>query len=165
MKRVFFTLIALALAVGLSHAALGATISTPGARSPEVQTNAAPTAKTATTIRIRIRNKVLTARVIDSRTARDFVSLLPLTLRMDDLFGREKTSPLPRALANGGKRTHTVAAGDIVYWSPGPDVAIIYRHASPGIPDPGDIVLAKISSEVKAFDGPGSVRVRIERAR
>jgi hypothetical protein len=44
-------------------------------------------------------------------------------------------------------------------------VAIIYRHAGPGIPDPGDIVLATISSGMKAFDVPGSVRVRIERAR
>jgi hypothetical protein len=163
MKRVFFTLIALALAAGLSHVALGANISTTVARSREVQTNASPQAKAATTIRVRVRNKVLTARVIDSRTVRDFVSLLPLTLTMDDLFGREKAGPLPRALANGGKRTHTVAAGDIVYWSPGPDVAILYRRE--GIPDPGDVVLAKISSGVKAFAVPGSVRVRIERAR
>jgi len=165
MKRVFFPLIALALAAGLSHVALGANINTTVVRSPEVQANAAPKAKAATTIWVILRNRVLTARLIDSRTARDFVSLLPLTLTMDDLFGREKAGPLPRALANGGKRTHTVAAGDIVYWSPGPDVAIIYRHAGPSIPDPGDVVLAKISSGVKALDVPGSVRVRIERAR
>ena len=165
MKRVYFILIALALAAGLSYVALGANISTTVARSPGVQTNASPQAKAATTIRVRVGNEVLTARVIDSRTARDFVSLLPLTLTMHDLFGREKASPLPRTLASGGKQTHTVAAGDIVYWSPGPDVAIIYRHAGPGIPDPGDIVLATISSGMKAFDVPGSVRVRIERAR
>jgi hypothetical protein len=111
--RVYFILIALALAAGLSYVALGANISTTVARSPGVQTNASPQAKAA----------------------------------------------------SGGKQTHTVAAGDIVYWSPGPDVAIIYRHAGPGIPDPGDIVLATISSGMKAFDVPGSVRVRIERAR
>jgi hypothetical protein len=32
-------------------------------------------------------------------------------------------------------------------------------------PDPGDVGLATISSGMKAFDVPGSVRVRIERAR
>lgn len=82
---------------------------------------------------------------------------------MDELFGREKGGPLPRALANGGTPTDTVAAGDIVYWSPGPDVAVIYWPER--IPAPGDAVLAKIRSGVTAFAGPGSVRVRIERVR
>jgi hypothetical protein len=41
-------------------------------------------------IRLRIENRVLTATLIDSTTARDFISLLPLTLTMDDLFRREK---------------------------------------------------------------------------
>jgi Cyclophilin-like family len=47
---------------------------------------------------------------------------------MNDLFGREKFGHLPRAISESGERTHTYEVGQIVYWSPGPDVAIFYRN-------------------------------------
>src|SRR6059036_1187275 len=61
----------------------------------------------------------ITATLIESETTRDFVSLLPLTLTMNDLFGREKFGHLPRAISTDGKRTHTYEVGDVAYWSPG----------------------------------------------
>ena len=79
-------------------------------------------------ITLKTENKVVTATLIDSETAQDFISLLPLTLTMSDLFGREKFGHLPRAISDGGKRTRTYEIGDVVYWSPGPDVAMFYRH-------------------------------------
>src|SRR5437899_7364487 len=80
-------------------------------------------------IRLTLDNgKAITATLIDSETTRDFVSLLPLTLTMNDLFGREKFFHLPRAISEGGKRTRTYEVGDVIYWSPGPDVAVYYRH-------------------------------------
>jgi hypothetical protein len=39
-------------------------------------------------ILLEIGNEVLTLAVTDSETAKDFVSLLPLTLTMNDLFRR-----------------------------------------------------------------------------
>ena len=39
---------------------------------------------------VKVGDKALTATLIDSKTAKDLVSLLPLTLTMNDLFGREK---------------------------------------------------------------------------
>ena len=65
---------------------------------------------------------------------------------MNDLFGREKFGHLPRAISEGGKRTRTYEVGDVIYWSPGPDVAMFYRHDGQSIPSPGIIVLAKIES-------------------
>jgi len=57
-------------------------------------------------IRLTLDNsKAITATLIDSETTRDFVSLLPLTLTMNDLFGLEKFGHLPRAISEGGKRT------------------------------------------------------------
>lgn len=50
----------------------------------------------------------------------------------------------------------------MIYWSPGPDVAIYYRHDGEAIPSPGIIVIAKIDSGVEALSVPGSVRVTIE---
>ena len=113
-------------------------------------------------IRITLNGKAITATLIDSETTRDFISLLPLTLTMNDLFGREKFGHLPRAISEGGKRTRTYEVGDVICWSPGPDVAVFYRHDGPSIPSPGIIVMGKIDSGVEALNVPGSVKVTIE---
>jgi len=113
-------------------------------------------------IRLKVGDQAMTATLIDSETTRDFVSLLPLTFTMDDLFGREKFAHLPRAISEGGKRTRTYQVGDVIYWSPGPDVAIYYRHDGSSIPSPGIIVMGKIDSGIEALNVPGSVKVTIE---
>src|SRR5947209_19379863 len=114
-------------------------------------------------IRLTLDNgKAITATLIDSETTRDFVSLLPLTLTMNDLFGREKFGHLPRSISEGGKRTRTYEVGQVIYWSPGPDVAIFYRHGGQSIPSPGIIVIGKIDSGIDVLNVPGSVKVTID---
>ncbi|MCL4488977.1 MAG: cyclophilin-like fold protein [Chloroflexi bacterium] len=113
-------------------------------------------------IRLKVEDTVMTATLIDSKTTRAFVALLPLTLTMNDLFRREKYGHLPRAISNEGERTHTFQVGEIAYWSPGPDVAIFYRHDGPEIPDPGIIVIGQIDSGVETLNGAGSIQVTIE---
>jgi len=137
---------------------LAAILGPTASRADNTTTNQTPAMK----IRLRIDNKVLTAALADNKTARDFVSLLPLTLTMNDLFGREKFGHLPRAISEEGKRTHTYEIGEIAYWSPGPDVAIYYRNDGEKIPDPGIIVIGKIDSGVEALNVPGSAKVTIE---
>src|SRR5437867_12247255 len=107
---------------------------------------------------VKVGDKALTATLIDSKTAKDLVSLLPLTLTMNDLFGREKFGHLPRPISTDGKRTHTYEVGDIAYWSAGPDVSIYYRHDDEKIPAPGIILIGKIDSGVETLDLRGSVR-------
>src|SRR5437016_4444842 len=58
-------------------------------------------------INIRVSGKTVTATVLDNPTARDFVSLLPLNLSMNDLFGREKFGHLQKALSEKGPRMNT----------------------------------------------------------
>jgi len=113
-------------------------------------------------IRLTTKSKVLTATLIDNETTRDFVSLLPLTLTMNDLFGREKFAHLPRAISEKGKRKHAYEIGEVIYWSPGPDVAIYYKQDGATIPNPGTIVIGKIDSGVEVLNVPGSVKVKIE---
>jgi hypothetical protein len=113
-------------------------------------------------INITINGKAMTATLIDSATARDFVSLLPLTLTMNDLFSREKFAHLPRALAEGGERVRTYEVGDVIYWSPGPDVALFYRHDGQAVPSPGIIVLGKIEGGVEALRVSGPMTVTME---
>ena len=152
--------VAVALALGLTAWRAAEGMSATAASAKTSATTAA-----STKIRLRVAGRTLTATVVDSRTARDFLSLLPLTVRMSDLSGREKFTGLPRALASGGRRTHRYTYGAIVYWSPGPDVAVMYRRSGPAIPDPGDVVLARLDSGARAFNVPGTVRVRFERLR
>src|SRR5207253_10135361 len=116
-------------------------------------------------IRIGISGKTLVANVADNETARDFISLLPLKLSMNDLFGREKYSDLPKALSENGARRNRYEVGDIAYWSPDHQFAVYYRQDGDSIPSPGVIRIAKINAGAEAFNVPGSVKVTIELAK
>jgi hypothetical protein len=95
-------------------------------------------------IRLKVNGKSLEVMLRESETTRDFVSLLPLTLTLLDLFGREKFGHLPRVISDFGEQTHSYQVGEVVYWSPGPDIAVFYRHDGQSIPTPGLIVIGKI---------------------
>ena len=116
-------------------------------------------------IKIAISGKTLVADVADNETARDFISLLPLKLSMNDLFGREKYSDLPKALSENGARRNRYEVGDIAYWSPDHQFAVYYRQDGESIPSPGVIPIAKINAGAEAFNVPGSVKVTIELAK
>jgi hypothetical protein len=102
---------------------------------------------------------------MDTPTAKDFASLLPLSMSMKDPFGREKFGHLQKALSEKGPRTNTYEIGDIAYWSPAHDLAIYYQHDGESIPSPGVIPIAKINSDMELFNVPGSVKVTMEIAR
>ena len=111
-------------------------------------------------IRLKVGDKVLTATLIDSKTARDFVSLLPLTLTLKDYAGTEKVSDLPKRLSTEGAPSGSdPSVGDITYYAPWGNLAIFYRdfgYAS------GLVILGKIEGGIEAFQVPGSVKVTIE---
>ena len=79
-------------------------------------------------INIKVGGKLLTATLADNTTARDFVSVLPLNVSMNDLFGREKYGDLPKALSESGPRMSTYQVGDVAYWSPDHQFAVYYHH-------------------------------------
>jgi hypothetical protein len=112
-------------------------------------------------IRISIADKVVIATVADNATARDFVSVLPLSVSMKDLFGREKYGDLPKALSENGPRKNTYEVGEIAYWSPSHQFAVYYHQDGESIPLPGVIPIAKIDAGVEAFNVPGSVKVTV----
>jgi hypothetical protein len=112
-------------------------------------------------IRISIADKVVIATVADNATARDFVSVLPLSVSMKDLFGREKYGDLPKALSESGPKKNTYEVGDIAYWSPDHQLAVYYRQDGESIPSPGIIPIARIGVGTEAFNVQGSVKVTI----
>jgi hypothetical protein len=154
--------LAFAFAMAFIHAGCGVDNSTANTALPNSPTDPFPVKPQSMKIRLKVEDKLMTATLIDSKTTRDFVSLLPLTLTMNDLFRREKFAHLPCLISEEGKRTHTYEVGQVVYWSPGPDVAIFYRNDGEKIPNPGIIVIGKIDSDVTALDVAGSVKVTIE---
>lgn len=161
MRRVLF--LAFAFATALNDTVHGADNSPTSSAAPEQPVETSSQQADTVKIRLTVNGKAVTATLIDSETTRDFISLLPLTLTMNDLFRREKFAHLPRAISKEGKRMQTYEVGDIAYWSPGPDVAIFYRHDGQRIPNPGIIIMGKLDSGTEALGVPGSVLVRFER--
>lgn len=111
-------------------------------------------------IRIILEETELTATLVEGQTTQDFISLLPLTLTLEDYAGTEKVSSLPRRLTTEGTPAGSdPSIGDITYYAPWGNLAIFYRdfgYAS------GLVILGKLEGSVEVLDVPGSVRVRIE---
>ena len=155
-------ILVVALAISLTYSACRADKRMPSSASSKMPTERSTQQANSMKINIKVGDKIVTATLIDNPTTRDFISLLPLTLTMNDLFGREKFARLPRTISEEGERTKTYEVGDIIYWSPGPDVAIYYRRDGQAIPDPGIITIGKIDAGVEAFNVPGSINVAVE---
>ena len=111
-------------------------------------------------ISIRVQDKVITATLTDNATSRDFVSLLPMSLTLEDYAATEKVSDLPRKLSTeGAPAGSTPSVGDIAYYAPWGNLAMFYkdfRYSS------GLIKLGKIDSGIEALNYPGSANVTIE---
>jgi hypothetical protein len=114
-------------------------------------------------IRIRMGGQSVTATLNDSEAARDFLAMLPLSIRMRDHLRREKTGPVPRPLSERTGGSPSYEAGDLGYWRPGGNFVIFYRHDGLTIPSPGIVLLGKVESSVAIFDVPGTVTVTVER--
>ncbi len=153
-------LFALAIAICFSQPACGASSSGfrdgPANLPNEVSNEHVENMK----IRIKFEDKVLTATLRDNKTARDFVSQLPLTLTLEDYASTEKISDLPKRLsAEGAPSGSDPSVGDIAFYAPWGNLAIFYRDAKYAN---GLIILGKIDSDAAAFNVPGSLKVTIE---
>jgi hypothetical protein len=153
-------ILVLALLMSLSNSACRAdnsmTISTPSKIPNEISTERANSMK----INIKVGDKVVTATLIDSKTSRDFISLLPLTLTLEDHANTEKISNLPRRLSTEDAPPGSdPAIGDIAYYAPWGNLAMYYNDF--GYSN-GLIILGKIDGDIEALNVPGSVEVTIE---
>ena len=110
-------------------------------------------------IRLRIDASEATARLYDNATARDFASLLPVTITLHDLGGREKAGPLPRELADSRGQS-SYRTGQLGYWAPTNDLAIYYRDDGFTIPDPGIVMIGEIDTGLDAItDADGTLTI------
>ncbi len=152
-------LLALAWAMALNPAAHGADNGAAGARakpSTELLSQGTNTMK----IRLTIDGKAMTATLIDNATARDFLTLLPITLTVEDYAATEKISYLPRKLSTAGAPAGSdPSVGDIAYYAPWGNLAIFYKDFGYSR---GLIQLGQIDSGIEALNSPGPLKVTIE---
>lgn len=79
-------------------------------------------------IQLTMGNIHLTATLVDTEVSREFFSMLPLTLTMEDYSKTEKISYLPRKLpVDTAPAGYDPSVGDITYYAPWGNMAIFYR--------------------------------------
>jgi len=117
---------------------------------------------TTVKIRLTVDGKAIEATLLGNATAQDFVSLMPMTLTLEDYASTEKISYLPRKLSTtGAPRGMDPAVGDIAYYAPWGNLAIFYKDAAYA---DGLVKLGRLDSGVEALGARGSLKVTIEAA-
>ena len=112
-------------------------------------------------IRMEVDGTRVTATLDDNATSRDFISLLPLTLTLEDYNGTEKISNLPKKLSTKDAPAGIDSSvGDITYYAPWGNLALFYKDFGYSR---GLVKLGRIDSRIDAIDRPGRLRVSIQR--
>ena len=113
-------------------------------------------------IRLTINGRSTTATLDDTPSARDFLALLLLTLKLDDYNATEKIATLPRKLSTqGAPATIEPRVGDLAYYAPWGNLALFYRDFGNS---PSLIRLGRFDAAVELLEGRGSLDVTIEAA-
>ena len=99
----------------------------------------------------------VTADLVDNNATRSL--MLPLTIEMRDHLRQEKTGNLPSPLP-AVERQLDFSTGTLGLWS-SDHFVIYYRDGR--VPQPGIILLGRVTGDVSIFDRPGPVTVRVER--
>ncbi|MBD2297947.1 hypothetical protein H6G28_04925 [Nostoc sp. FACHB-190] len=156
-------ILVLALVMSLSYSACRADNSMTSSASSKMPTEISTKQADSMKINIKVKDKVITATLINSKTTQDFVSLLPLTLTLEDYAKTEKISYLSRKLSTEDAPPGSdPAVGDIAYYAPWGNLAMFYQDS--GYAN-GLIILGKMDGDIDAFNVSGSVKVTIELGR
>jgi hypothetical protein len=136
----------------------------PAADLPRAQPAQAGASQEASrmSIRIELEGRSLTATLENSEAARDFLSLLPLTLTLTDYNSTEKVADLPGKLSTQGAPAGVdPQVGDIAYYAPWGNLALFYRDFGYSR---GLVKLGRLDTGVEFLRGRGPLRVTIQRA-
>ncbi len=108
--------------------------------------------------------QVMIVTLEDNPTARDFLSLLPLTLTLNDYGNAEKNSEgLPKALSEeGAPESDSGSTGDLVYYAPWQNIA--FFRAQGGV-FRGVIKIGTITSGESVINKKGPITATISVAK
>jgi hypothetical protein len=117
--------------------------------------------KTVMKVEFAFSDHVPTASLNDNPSARDFASMLPLDLTIEDYSDNEKIAFLPRKLSEEGSGPFTnEAPGDLCYYAPWGNLALFYagyRYSR------GLIRLGRLDSGFEPLLTRGKFPLRIDR--
>ncbi|WP_416066552.1 cyclophilin-like fold protein [Rhizobium sp. ZK1] len=116
--------------------------------------------KTDMRIKLTFAGHMMTATLYDNPSARDFASMLPLDIEIDDYGSNEKIAYLPRKLTVEGHGPFSnERAYDLCYYMPWGNLAMFYS----GYKHPGLVRLGRFDEGYEALHVPGQFPLRIER--
>lgn len=150
----------LALLVGSS---VGLAACAPGSSVAQTPAGASrsPSKDPSMKIRLIVGEQVATATLYDNATAKDFASLLPLSLTMTDYDTIERVSDLPRKLSTQGAPEGVApVAGELTHYAPWGNLAIFIKPRSYSR---SLLPLGKIDDGLAIVSQPGPYKMRIER--
>ena len=101
----------------------------------------------------------VTAELADNQATRSLVQMLPLTIELRDHLRQEKTGNLPSPLP-AVERQLEFSTGTLGLWS-SDHFVIYYRDGR--VPQPGIILIGRVTDDISIFDRPGPLTVRVER--
>ncbi len=111
-------------------------------------------------IRLTFGDHVMTATLYDNPSARDFASMLPLDLKIEDFGPNEKIAHLPRKLTvEGSNPFSNERPYDLCYYMPWGNLAMFYADYK----HPGLVRLGRFDAGYEALHVPGEFPLRIER--
>jgi hypothetical protein len=152
--------LSLIIAIALSGMVANVRADESGPTAPATSREASQRRTSAMKIRIKIQNDVITATMADNATSRDFVSLLPTTVTLNDYASTEKVTYLPRRLSiDGAPEGSDPSIGDITYYAPWGNLAIFYKDFGYSS---GLIKLGKVDSGIEVLKVPGPMQATFE---
>lgn len=112
-------------------------------------------------VKIKAGGQEWTARLEDNDTSRAIYEMLPLTLPMMDLYGREMCYRFEEELPTSELCSDGYEIGDLAYWPPRHSFVILYKQNGEEFERQH---IGHIETGAELFDGMGNTEVTIERA-
>lgn len=111
-------------------------------------------------IRITAGGRTLTAALEDNSASRAFAAMMPLTLKMEDLYGRELCHRFGAgALPTEALRSDGYEVGDIAYWPPRGSLVILYAQNGERFERQH---LGRVDGGIETLSALGDAEVRFE---
>ncbi len=82
----------------------------------------------------------------ESEASKEFIAMLPLSLKFSDYANKEKIANLPTPLTAKGSQYYTPQIGDLFYFSPWGNIGIFYDKQ---LPNSALVPLGKLRDKIK----------------
>ncbi|GIG90555.1 cyclophilin-like fold protein [Plantactinospora endophytica] len=105
---------------------------------------------------LRLDDRGATATLVDTPQARQLTAMLPVTVRLQDVWAQAKSGRLPHGLTvEGGPTVHRPVPGEIYFWPQTEVIAIYYADRDQPVPGPGLVRLGVVDTGLEILAEAG----------